>query len=158
LILASWHGHVEIVRALLQAGADPNKQNELGHTALHCAIEFKKRKVVELLCEYKANVELKDKDGITCFDLARMKYSTLSSWYQDSEGKAILEMAEAAAKKIRKDSLRIPVEPSKPKRDVKDIAKQLKRNEKNGSSVNLSSSSANRIESPTNKIENKSEK
>ena len=32
LLLASWFGHVEVITALLAAGADKTRKNEWGHT------------------------------------------------------------------------------------------------------------------------------
>ena len=53
-----------IARTLLEHGANPNGQDNLGKTALH--LTHRRRSTdVELLLEYGANVEVRDKDGWT---------------------------------------------------------------------------------------------
>jgi ankyrin repeat protein len=46
---AAYHGHVELVRYLLQRGADPRLENREGHTALHFAQEQHHAEIVKLL-------------------------------------------------------------------------------------------------------------
>lgn len=64
LTLAADHGHVEIVRALLDAGEDPNRYNPVGghsHTTpLHQAAAAGYEEVVRLLVERGARLDLKD--------------------------------------------------------------------------------------------------
>ena len=68
---------VETMKVLLEAGADPNIQNRMKMTPLHCAIRGtfqsfrqthpKRLKCVQLLLEAGANVELKDGKGVNAY-------------------------------------------------------------------------------------------
>ena len=64
MALAAQHGHVEIVRALLDAGDDPNRYNPKGthahSTPLHQAAAGGKERVVRLLVERGARLDIKD--------------------------------------------------------------------------------------------------
>ena len=64
LTLAADHGHVEIVRLMLDAGEDPNRYNPVGghsHTTpLHQAAGAGREDVVRLLVERGARLDLKD--------------------------------------------------------------------------------------------------
>jgi ankyrin repeat protein len=64
LALAAQHGHVEIVRLLLDAGEDPNRYNPEGNhshsTPLHQAAWSGHEGVVRLLVERGASLEMAD--------------------------------------------------------------------------------------------------
>jgi ankyrin repeat protein len=64
LAWAAQHGHVEIVRLLLDAGEDPNRYNPRGchshSTPLHQAVFYGHEKVVRLLLEHGARLDIKD--------------------------------------------------------------------------------------------------
>ncbi len=64
LALAAQHGHVEIVRLLLDAGEDPNRYNPDGYhshaTPLHQAVMAGHDAVVRLLVERGARLDIKD--------------------------------------------------------------------------------------------------
>ncbi len=64
LALAAQHGHVEIVRLLLDAGEDPNRYNPKGNhghsTPLHQAVWSGHDIVVRLLVERGARLDIKD--------------------------------------------------------------------------------------------------
>jgi len=53
LVLAAWKGHAALVRWLLEYGADPNREDSFGVTALHKAVAFRHVEVLEALlaCE-----------------------------------------------------------------------------------------------------------
>lgn len=51
LMLAVSHGRQEMVRALLECGADVNVQDDEGSTALMCASEHGRAEIVKLLLE-----------------------------------------------------------------------------------------------------------
>jgi ankyrin repeat protein len=62
--LAAQHGHVDIVRLLLDAGEDPNRYNPSGchphSTPLHQAVAANHAAVVRLLVERSARLDLQD--------------------------------------------------------------------------------------------------
>ncbi len=64
LALSAQHGHVEIVRLLLDAGEDPNRYNPEGNhahsTPLHQAVLAGRVEVVQLLVEHGARLDIKD--------------------------------------------------------------------------------------------------
>jgi ankyrin repeat protein len=64
LALAAQHGHVEVVRLLLDAGEDPNRYNPEGNhghsTPLHQAVWSGHKPVVELLVERGARLDIRD--------------------------------------------------------------------------------------------------
>ena len=64
LALAAQHGHMEIVRLLLDAGEDPNRYNPQGNhghsTPLHQAVWSDHDAVVRLLVERGARLDIKD--------------------------------------------------------------------------------------------------
>lgn len=51
MMLAVSHGRQEMVRALLECGADVNVQDDEGSTALMCASEHGRAEIVRLLLE-----------------------------------------------------------------------------------------------------------
>jgi ankyrin repeat protein len=59
-----------IVRMLLDNGADPNAQQERGHTALHAAAQHGDRELAELLLDRGADRKLGKDDGETPAELA----------------------------------------------------------------------------------------
>lgn len=64
LALAAQHGHVEVVRLLLEAGEDPNRYNPDGFhshsTPLHQAVWADQADVVRLLVERGARMDIRD--------------------------------------------------------------------------------------------------
>lgn len=67
---ASRRGDAEAVRALLQAGADPNLCNPNGWTALHCACKNKREPVARLLLDAGADPLAATNDGRQALELA----------------------------------------------------------------------------------------
>lgn len=51
-------GHVDLVRYLLQCGADPNERNRLGETPLHQAADAGNYKLTQALLEKRADANL----------------------------------------------------------------------------------------------------
>ena len=64
-MLASQEGHLSVVKKLLEAKAEVNKQRHDGVTALMSASFFGKETVVKLLLENKANVDKYSQDKFT---------------------------------------------------------------------------------------------
>src|SRR6266852_8353165 len=60
----------EIVKMLLEAGADPNARQESGFVPLHDAAANGHAALVELLLKYGANADAKTDDGKTAGDMA----------------------------------------------------------------------------------------
>jgi ankyrin repeat protein len=60
-----WPKGVDVVRVLIDAGADVNKPCEHGRTALHMAAAWGHADVVQLLMENGANPKLVDDEGLT---------------------------------------------------------------------------------------------
>jgi len=58
-------GHLEVVKLLLEHGADPNVKNRDGKTPLHNAASEGHLEVVKLLLERGADPNVKDDDGNT---------------------------------------------------------------------------------------------
>jgi ankyrin repeat protein/cell division protein FtsB len=56
-------GHVEIIRLLLQNGADVNAKSNVGHTPLHCSAWNGHVDILHLLVENGANLEVQNIDG-----------------------------------------------------------------------------------------------
>ena len=67
---AAYFGHMDIVLALLEAGANPNNQNEYGETALHFAALFGHLDIVETLLVAGINPNKQDDDGKTALHWA----------------------------------------------------------------------------------------
>ncbi|XP_056628704.1 KN motif and ankyrin repeat domain-containing protein 3 [Triplophysa dalaica] len=71
LMLAVSHGRLEMVRALLDCGADVNVQDDEGSTALMCASEHGRAQIVSLLLEHPAcDISVVDNDGSNALSIA----------------------------------------------------------------------------------------
>ena len=71
LIVAAFHGNEEVVRLLVEAGANKDaKTLDLGATALIMAAENNNEAVVQLLLDAGADKDVKDNDGKTALDVA----------------------------------------------------------------------------------------
>ena len=68
---AAFSNQTDVVRYLLNNGANVNKQNRWGGTALHLASIDNYTDVMRLLLEHGARKDIKDNDGDTPINLAR---------------------------------------------------------------------------------------
>ncbi|XP_078614471.1 death-associated protein kinase 1-like isoform X1 [Branchiostoma floridae x Branchiostoma japonicum] len=71
LHMASANGDTEMVKLLVQLGANVEAKDKNGWTALHWASRIGNTEVVKLLIQLGANVEAKDKDGTKPLDYVR---------------------------------------------------------------------------------------
>lgn len=58
---------IEVIRVLIEAGANVDLQNEVGETALYIAVRKGHDNIIRMLLAAKANVNLATKIGKTCF-------------------------------------------------------------------------------------------
>src|SRR5262245_30908102 len=68
---AAWHGHVDVAKILLDAGADVNDHNQNDHwgtTPLHAAAHGDQKAVAALLIEHGADIHAKNPSGRTPLD------------------------------------------------------------------------------------------
>eukprot|EP00752_Nemacystus_decipiens_P010676 g9507.t1 len=72
-------GHVEILRAMIEHGADVNAVNTKQCTALHCAVVSSNPEVCDVLIEAGANVEARDNRGATPLHFAAIRPSLEAS-------------------------------------------------------------------------------
>lgn len=70
---AAGTGGLDLLRALLQHGADPNARQSGGFTALHTAADRGDVEMARLLLEHGADLAVEDEEGRTPPDLAREK-------------------------------------------------------------------------------------
>lgn len=70
LRLAEYENNPELIKEIIQAGAEINTFDESGATALHIATHFANNDVVAILIELKANLNDKDQQGNTALHYA----------------------------------------------------------------------------------------
>jgi len=76
LIVTSTVGHTEVVKILLEKGADVNSENKYGDTALMGAAAAGQTKIVKALLQKGANVNTKNKYGWSALMMAVKKGHT----------------------------------------------------------------------------------
>ena len=85
-MLAAASNYIEIVRLLLEKGADPNLQSVPGYTALMLATAEGHDSIARVLIERGANVRLKSANGKTALDLARtLKNDLLTGMLENAQ-------------------------------------------------------------------------
>jgi ankyrin repeat protein len=94
LHIASSNGDIEIVKLLIENGADVNKQNKDGTTALYIASQRGDIEIVKLLIQNGADVNKQNKDGKTALYIAsKWGYPTIVKLLSDKEAKVDQKLA-----------------------------------------------------------------
>ena len=75
LHLASYHGDMEAIEALVEGGADVNAIGDMGSTPLHEAIETSKPAAVKFLLEHGARRDIRNEFGRTALDEADLHWN-----------------------------------------------------------------------------------
>jgi len=88
LITAVVFGQTEVARALIEAGAEVNFQNNEGSTALHSAALFCRAEIVKLLLENGADKTLKNNAGRIALDAVASPFENVKGIY-DQLGAAL---------------------------------------------------------------------
>jgi len=74
LIIASCQGHYEVVKLLIDEGADLDIQNDEGVTAQFCAVFFGQVEIVQLLNDAGADPEIVNSLDLTAMDLVSVEW------------------------------------------------------------------------------------
>ncbi len=82
LISASLFGKTEMAKALIDAGADVNFQNNDGSTALHTASFFCRPEIVRMLLDKGADRTIKNKYGSTAYESVAGPFSAVKPSYE----------------------------------------------------------------------------
>ena len=101
LILASANGHIDIVKCLLKAKADPHHHSDTGITALHAAVQHNHVDIVNELLQANVNPTLTIVDGETALaiaikqnqpneDMVKMLREAMNAYYNRTEGHRLL--------------------------------------------------------------------
>jgi ankyrin repeat protein len=108
LIVATRNDRLEVVRTLLDAGADVNHRNEGDTTAIYWAAFKGNEDMINLLLERGADANIAGRDGSTPLNIAKLKGNTpavfllldaLGDYNQtDAEGKTLLHWASSRGK------------------------------------------------------------
>jgi ankyrin repeat protein len=77
---AAVSGDREVVRSLLEGGADPNACDERGCTPLHAALQNKRLQVARMLIAAGSRLEACNAEGVSARDLA----AALGLWESES--------------------------------------------------------------------------
>lgn len=65
VMIASANGHFEIVKFLLEHGANPNAQNRFGRTPIMFATRYHNKRIIEILLQYGADPTITSQDDET---------------------------------------------------------------------------------------------
>lgn len=67
---AAWEGHDNIVKFLLEKGANVNSADANGRTLMHVAAQYARMSIVDMLLDKKADVNAMDNEGVSPLFLA----------------------------------------------------------------------------------------
>ncbi len=105
-----------VIKMLLDKGADINYKNELGWTPLHVAVgKWNNNKVIEFLVKNGADVNAENNKGQIPFDLAQHNNKDLLKKLSKTESKVQIKQKTKESKEIKipKEVIQIVVQPSK---------------------------------------------
>jgi uncharacterized protein len=72
IVGAAYKGNIDMIRLLLEYGADVEGAGPSGKTALMMAAMFNRSAIVDLLLEYGADPRIKDVNGLSVVDAAKL--------------------------------------------------------------------------------------
>jgi predicted nuclease of predicted toxin-antitoxin system len=73
-------GSIDCIKLLLKQKLDINCVDSAGKTALHLAVELQKFNLVMSLCDLRANIHIRDKEGHSALDLAPKTFNSCLSF------------------------------------------------------------------------------
>lgn len=98
---AAWGGHEDIVKALLQHGADVNRTDDEGRTALIAAAYMGHSEIVEHLLDFGAEIDHADNDGRTALSVAALCVPSNHGYAKVSFRFPLVSVAVKQAKKSK---------------------------------------------------------
>jgi len=71
-----YNSPISVIKSLLTAGADINRQDDSGLTAIHWAMVYNRPKIIDFLIDNHARTDLKTKDGLAAYAYLKKRYGT----------------------------------------------------------------------------------
>jgi ankyrin repeat protein len=98
-MLASYHGHAQLVTLLLQHGADPNRLNDRGQSPLAGAVFKNERDVIQALLAGNADPQIGQPSALDACKVCSFFLSVVS--YGQGHGLKLMYVADFQAGRIR---------------------------------------------------------